>query len=345
MIESRRMFMSSTRKTACFGILSLFALVFSPLVCAQQLSGEEPVQSEEVPAAQEPIPGEGSAVAAEPFPDDDFFDDDAFFFEAAGLVFEVSPIIELRSFRSIFPQLSQSQRRRVIGDVGLRYAFEKDGSPTLIPDPDSGLDLLSSVMKKKPSHLVEALVVVPYNKRELDLLDVYNALGEIKKIKNHKIISNDREFSIFTETTRLVSARNRKPISDPPPADILPYSETMYLLFLDPYIGDLYLKGDISVSLYGITYSMTNFRDVTYSIFRVMKTDRFSAILYIEPVKEGILIYSVSGLYLPNFIAKRINLTPNMNRRITVLLNWIIDGLRNQEDSRQDKHFYRLRPK
>jgi hypothetical protein len=90
---------------------------------------------------------------------------------------------------------------------------------------------------------------------------------------------------------------------------------------------------------------MTNFRDVSYYIFRVMKSDRFSAIIYIEPIKEGILIYSVSGLYLPNFIAKKINLTPNMNRRITVLLNWVIEGLAFQEDRRQDKHFYRLRPK
>jgi hypothetical protein len=97
--------------------------------------------------------------------------------------------------------------------------------------------------------------------------------------------------------------------------------------------------------MYGITYSMTNFRDVSYYVFRVMKSDRFSAIIYVEPVKEGILIYSVSGLYLPNFIAKKINLTPNMNRRITVLLNWVMEGLVLQEDRRQDKHFYRLRPK
>ncbi|MDR2596806.1 MAG: hypothetical protein LBC76_05725 [Treponema sp.] len=284
-------------------------------------------------------------LRADPPPDDDpLLDDDFFLFEAPTLVFEVAPILEPRSLDDIFPGLSRSKKRMVMDDDGLRYSFEKDGSPMFIPNPDSGIDLLSSVMAKKPSHVIEALVVVPYEKRELDMLDIYNALGRIKNIKDHKIyLDDDREMIIFTETTRLVSARNRKPVPDPPPTNTLPYSETMHLLFLDPYMGDLYLRGEVSISLYGITYSMTNFRDISYSIFRVMRAERFSAIIYVEPIKEGILIYSVSGLYLPNFIAKRVNLTPNMNRRITVLLDWIIEGLRIQEDSRQDKLIYRLK--
>jgi len=319
--------MNSAGKITGLSFLLLFALIFIPPICAQTPSDKAPAS--------------GGAVSS----DDDDFDDDAFFFEAAGLVFEVSPIIEIRSYDEIFPGLSRTQRLRVRGETGLRYAFEKDGAAMLAPDINSGLDLMSIVMKKKPSHIIEALVVVPYKGRELDLLDVYNALARVKNIKDQKLTINGKEYSIFTDTTRLVSEKERKPIADPEPVDVLPYKETMYIRFIDPYIGDLYLRGDISVGMYGITYSMTNFRDVSYYIFRVMKSDRFSAIIYVEPVKEGILIYSVSGLYLPNFIAKKINLTPNMNRRITVLLNWVMEGLTLQEDRRQDKHFYRLRPK
>jgi len=311
--------MNLTRKTAGLGLLFFCALVFIPSLRAQTLPDGDP------PPDEEPLP-----------------DDDSLFFEAPPLVFEVAPILEPRSFDDIFPDLSRLQKRMVMSDSGLRYSFEKDGSPMLTPDPDSEIDLLSSVMAKKPSHVIETLVVVPYDKRELDMLDIYNALGRVKNIKDHRISLEDREIIIFTETTRLVSARDRKPIPDPPPTDTLPYSETMYLLFLDPYMGDLYLRGEVAISLYGITYSMTNFRDISYSIFRVMRAERFSAIIYVEPIKEGILIYSVSGLYLPNFIAKRINLTPNMNRRISVLLDWITEGLRIQEDSRQDKLIYRL---
>ena len=311
--------MNSIRKNAGWGLFFLFAFVFISLLDAEPFSDEE----EFLLSEESPLDGGG------------------LIFEGSPLIFEASPIVETRSFDEIFPGFSRSKKSGAMSDTGLRNSFEKDGFPMLVPDPNSGIDLLSSVMIKKPSHIVEALVVVPYNERELDMLDIYNALGRVKNIKDHTIPINGRDIAIFTETTRLESARNRKPIPDPPPTDTLPYSETMYLRFTDPYMGDLYLQGDVSISLYGITYSMTNFRDVSYSIFRVMKAERFTAIIYLEPVKEGILVYSMSGLYLPNFIAKRVNLTPNMNRRITVLLNWIIDGMRRQERYRQNNFFYR----
>jgi hypothetical protein len=232
-----------------------------------------------------------------------------------------------------------------MSSAGLRYSFEKGGSPTLIPNQDSGIDLLSSVMKRKPSHIIEALVIVPYNERELDMLDAYNALGKIKNIQEHSVSANGRDIYIFKETTRLESARNRKPIPDPDPANLLPFSETMYLRFTDPYVGDLFLRGDVSISLYGITYNMTNFVDVRYSLFRIMKTEGFSIVIYLEPVKEGVLVYSMAGLYLPGFIASRVNLTPNINIRVMTLISWITEGLRRQESLRQGNRFYRLQEK
>jgi hypothetical protein len=224
--------MNSTGKFTGLSIFFLFALIFIPPAFADPPSDTKPAQGEVSLAAP----------TADPLLDDDFFDEDTFFFEAAGLVYEVSPIIEIRSFNDIFPDLSRSQRLRASGDTGLRNAFEKDGSPMFVPGKTSELDLMSIVMKKKPSHIIEALIVVPYKNRELDLLDVYNALGRIKNIKDHKMTINGKEYNIFTDTTRLASAKDRKPIADPEPVEVLPYSETIYLRFIDPYIGDLYLR-------------------------------------------------------------------------------------------------------
>jgi hypothetical protein len=214
---------------------------------------------------------------------------------------------------------------------GLKHFYEKDGSPALIPAPSSGIDLLSSVMSKKPSHIIEAMVVVPYNERELDILDIYNALGRIGNIQDYPVSINDRNYIVLEETTRLENARSRKSIPDPPPAKMLPYAETMYLRFKDAYYGNLYIRGDVSMSMYGITYNMTNFTDIRYFLIPIIRAERLSIIIYLEPVKEGVLVYNVSGLYLPDFIADRVNLTPSINRRITVLLSWIVDSLRRQE--------------
>jgi len=318
--------MTLTGKTACVYLLFIFLISgVSTLPAEEPASGEEPLQKDDL------IDNENY--------------DEAFFFEAPPLIFETVPFAGIRSLKEIYPNLTSVMRRLLTSEMGgLRNALEKNDLPKLLPDPASGIDLYSGVMKRNPSHLIEALVLVPYNERELDFLDIYNAFGMIGEIKKQEVLNNSgRNINSFLESTRLNNARNRRPIPDPPPSDTLPYSETMYLRLVDRYIGDLYIRGEISFTLYGIIYDMTNFRDVTFSIFSIMKAERFSAVIYLEPVREGILIYSMSGLYLPGFLAKRVNLTPNMNRHVSVLLSWVIEGL-DRESRRQKPRFYRVTP-
>jgi hypothetical protein len=331
--------MDSTGKIINLCLLTL-ALI-APLH-AQPLPGEEKTVIGEVPSPNEETPLSKDSPLSGEFVYDDDFDDDSIFFDAPTLVFQV-PSFEIRSFDDIFPNFPEIQKQLITNNRGMRFSFEKDGSPLFVPNPNSGVNPLSKVMSKKPSHIIEALVLVPYNKRELDMLDVYNALGKIKNIQDQIITVRDKDYKMFTETTRLESAQVRKPIPDPPPKDTLPYSETMYLRLVDYYMGDFYLRGEITTGLYGITYSLTNFRDVSYSLFTIMKAEKFIAIIYLEPVKEGVLIYSVSGLYIPSFVANRINLSSSMNYRITILINWIIEGLRRVEEiENPNRHFFQI---
>jgi len=296
----------------------------------ESLIGDESSLNEELFLSEEFFPDDETLLSEElPLDDDFFLDDESLDFEGATFVYEV-PVFEIRSIDGIFTNLSRGQRSSVMNGAGLRYYFQNDTTPVLVPSPESGIDILSSVMSKKPSHIIEALVVVPYGEKEYDLLDIYNALGRVANIKDYTVPLNGRPYNVFLDTTRIQSARNRRAISDPPPANLLPFSETMYLCFKDAYLGNLYIRGDVSISIYGITYSMTNFTDVRYFLLPVLKAERFTAILYVEPVKEGVLIYCMSGFYLPGFIADRVNLTPNINRRITVFINWITDGLKRQ---------------
>ncbi|MDR1836960.1 MAG: hypothetical protein LBQ89_04805 [Treponema sp.] len=307
-------------KTACF--LSLFILIF-PLYAEPDeefLAGEEILHTDET-LAEVASTGEGSPP----------IDEDALIFEAPPLIFEV-PVFEIRSFDAIFPNFTYRQRALAMSNLGLRHSFMKEENPMYLPNPDTGINLLGNIMNKNPSHLIEALVVVPYRGRELDLLDIYNALGRIGEIKNYAAIYSGGNFYVFTESTRIESARNRRAISDPLPAVTLPYSETMYLRLKEINLGNLFLRGNISTNLYGITYSMTNFTDVRYFLVPIVRAERFITMLYLEPIKEGILVYSMSGFYIPGFIADRVNLTPNINRRIEIFIKWITDGLRIQEN-------------
>jgi len=269
-------------------------------------------------------------------PDEDFIT-----FEEAKDTIVVAPEYVIRSFDDIFPGFSQSQKNSVKSLRGLRHAYDKDGVPAYNPASSSGVNLQSFVLRKNPSHIVEALVLVPYNKRQLDILDIYNAIGRIEHLKEQTLnLRNGGTLNVFKDTTRIISASNTRAIPDPEPASILPYSETMYLRFTDNYIGSIFLKGEITQSLYGITYSLTNFRGINFSIFQIMQAERVSINLYLEPIKEGLLLYSVSGIYLPDFIMDKLNLSTNINNRITVLINWITEGLREQEsNTRERKNF------
>jgi len=294
---------------------------------------EEMFSFDESLLIQETFPGEEIFSGGENFlSDDNFLYDEAFFFEAPAMIFEV-PVFQIRSLDEIFPNLSPMERMTAMSNRGIRHSFMRNESPDLVPNPQFGINLLTSVISKNPSHIIEALVVLPYNRRELDLLDIYNALGRIEKIKDHSVPLNGRDFYVFTESTRIESARNRRAVSDPQPATFLPFSETMYLRLREVNLGNLFIRGDISISMYGITYSMTNFTDVRYFLVPIVRTERYITIIYLEPVREGILIYSMTGFYIPGFIADRVNLTPNINRRIQIFINWITDGLRVQENT------------
>jgi len=73
---------------------------------------------------------------------------------------------------------------------------------------------------------------------------------------------------------------------------------------------------------------MTNFEAVRFLFFNIVKAEEFSAVVYIEPVREGMLVYGIAGIDLPGFIAGLINVPVEIEKRLTVLISWLSDGLK-----------------
>jgi hypothetical protein len=238
--------------------------------------------------------------------------------------------LNARSFDDIFPALGTERRTQVFAEGGIILSLGKGESLELSPAASSGIDLPSRIMQKNYAYRTESLLVVPYTGKTLSLLDAYNALGKIQNLKGKLYHSHTRDADIplFEDATRLEGAKRTGAIPDPPDAKSIPPSETVYIKLKDVNFGNSYYKADILHDRYGITYSLSNFKTITYLLFPVMKEEKFSALLYLEPLTEGMLVYSIAGADVSDFIASKIDIPSAISKRLAVFLDWITDGIK-----------------
>jgi len=235
----------------------------------------------------------------------------------------------MRSLDELFTGLTEDQREEIFDSRGFSNTFLRNETPQITPAAGSGINLMPIVMEKIPAQLVEVLAVVPYNTRPLYRLDIYNAFGRIRNLSAYRINSRSRgNIPLFEETTRLEAPNRNRPIPDPPPALIVPASDTVFLRIKDSFFGNTYFRGTFTLNAaHGITYRLTNTAAVWYLIFPVMGAEQLALVVHAEPIDEGVLLYGLAGIDIPMYIATTINLTANINMRIRVIMNWLTDSL------------------
>jgi hypothetical protein len=234
-----------------------------------------------------------------------------------------------RLFDDLFPGLNEVYRAKVFSADGFIDSNEISAGLKLRPSGDSGLQIAGPVLERAPSFLVESLLVVPRRGGPVDLLTVYNALGQVRNLKGrlyHSSTQNE-DLPLFEEATRIEGPRKTSAVPDPPGARFLPSSETVYIRLKDRNFGNSYYRTDITVNRRGLLYRLTNFKNLSYGIIPVIREDKFITQLYIEPIAEGLMIYSVSGADVSNFISSRVNIPSAIRKRVEVIIDWLVDGI------------------
>ena len=236
----------------------------------------------------------------------------------------------LRSFYDIFHNLGESHKAGVFSSEGIIRSIRANEDLEFLPAPGSGIDLNSIITKIGPSYLSESLLVIPYQGRTLEKLDAYNALGKIRDLRDRLYHSHTRntEVPLFEDATRIDNDRRSNSIPDPPSSSVLPTSETVNIRLKDINFGNSYYRGDMSVSTYGILYSLTNTRNLTFMLFPVIREGKFTAVLYMEPLIEGMLVYSMAGADASGFVANMVDIPSAISKRLAVFIDWISDGLK-----------------
>jgi hypothetical protein len=259
-----------------------------------------------------------------------------YFYSLLQLSAQTALMPEKRSFSDIFPGIAPAVSQAAFSNEGYSKSAENVHRSSLIGSGQgsafvSGIDpkIIDSVYVKKPGFLVESIKVIPGAESGYSLLDVYNAIGNIRGLKGRLYHSNTRNESIplFEEVTRIESSKKNTPVADPPPAARIPPSETIYMRLKDVNFGNSYYRGDITLFQRGLRYSLTNNKNITYFFITVIKEEKFSVQMYFEVISEGILIYSLAGADVSDFVSSRIDMPSAISKRLSVIISWAAEGI------------------
>jgi hypothetical protein len=158
---------------------------------------------------------------------------------------------------------------------------------------------------------------------------VYNALSAIRGLagRTYHSATRRKEIPLFEDATRLESAAKNTPVPDPGPAAAVPPSETVYVRLKDANFGNSHYRGEVAIDHYGLRYRLSNNRNLNYLFIPVIKAEQFTALLYFEPIEEGILIYSIAGADVSDFVSSNIDMPSAISKRLAVIVSWVADGI------------------
>jgi hypothetical protein len=236
---------------------------------------------------------------------------------------------QTRAFNDIFPNLNAAVRAAAFSQTGYIKSAQAAGGFEII-GKNSNLDsqIYEIILSRRPPYYVESLSVIPIS-QQITILDIYNALGNIRDLKGREYDSATRNQSVplFEDATRITSERQLIAIPDPTPARSVPRNETVYIRLRDINFGNSYYRGEITTFQNSLKYNLTNFRNLSYLLFPVIKEENFFAQLYIEPINEGVLLYSLAGADISDFVASRIHMESAISKRLVVINSWASDGI------------------
>ncbi|MDR2210638.1 MAG: hypothetical protein LBO65_04115 [Spirochaetaceae bacterium] len=234
---------------------------------------------------------------------------------------------QVRQVRDIFPAIRTRQLNEALSSGGYLYSGTAAENLTLNPRTGENLRIVKASLGN-PGFFVEALRIVP--RREAGPLQIYNALQRIRSLKKqlYHSATRDRYMPLFPDTVRIEGPdRIRSFLPDPPPALRLPPENRMYVRLTDANFGHCYYTILLTAGTQAILCRITNFKTVNFGPIPVMRENTFVSLLYIEPVEEGLVVYCLAGAEVSNFIAKHVNISSALSKRLDVIVAWILDGL------------------
>jgi hypothetical protein len=238
-----------------------------------------------------------------------------------------------RGFDDVFPRLDSSIKQQALSQTGYYFYSKMEQTGTYHFSIDAGSipdTIISEIIKNHPETLIEMLIVIdaPDNKK-LTLLDIYNALGKTSALAGRNYYSHVRKkyTPLFKKVSRVENEKNQRKINDPIQKNIIPAQEDIFFAVDDVNFGECFYKSTFSATLNGITYKLTNIKNISLFVLTVIKAHSLNINFYIEPVNEGVLIYALMGISMERIAASKVDVPSAARKRFDIVKQWLIDGI------------------
>jgi hypothetical protein len=209
-----------------------------------------------------------------------------------------------RSFDDIYPDLSPKNRAAVFSKDGFLYSNEEGTS-----------------IKTNTIRLLQ--------NSNASMLQVYNNAGNISGLKGRTYFSftRNKNIPLFDDAVEIESEKKTGMIKKWQRAESVPSSKTLYLKLKDTNFGNTYYRADITGGDKSITVVLTNFKNINFIIFPVIKENNFVCKMYFEKVDEGLLAATEATVKVESFAGQNIDAPSAIKKRLDVIIEWILEGL------------------
>lgn len=233
-----------------------------------------------------------------------------------------------RSVDALFPGMNAAFRAALTSGNGWFYVIKKSEAPAALNASEAFRARVQKLTRNTPQTLLEMaqLVSAP---RDTNRAGIYNAAQRIRALAGRNYFSHtrQREVPLFKSAYRIMSKNDSTKVDDPPRRAAIPLSETFYIVVDDINFGDSYYQVDISGTDAGIIFSLTNTRALSVLLFTIIKSENLTMLFYIEPLDEGVLIYSLLGMNAETFASSKVDMPSAAKKRFDVIKDWLIEGI------------------
>ena len=239
-----------------------------------------------------------------------------------------------RTFEELFPYISGPVRDAVFSEHGFSQ-WVKDKKDLRVQNLNNLAEIraVHELADNNPSYIVESFIVIP-QPREWTCLEMFNVLQDVESIAGRPYFSHTRgrEIPLFSESVRISDLKTKREILPPPPFLSLPAVDTVLIRLKDANFGGSYYRSELAALPSGLLYTITNAADLSLLFVPVIKKERFSVRMYLEPLAEGVLIYSAAVVSVTATADSFADIPSAVQKRLAVITGWFIDGLWSAHD-------------